>query len=357
MENSIFRYPQDFNLESGSVLPGFDLAYRTFGKLSPSGNNVVWVFHAFTGNANPTEWWDGLVGEGKFFNPGNHFIVCVNMPGSCYGSTGPLSHNRVTAQPWYHDFPIITTRDMARMFALLQRNLGIGKIQAGIGGSMGGMVLLEWSIEEPELFENIILIATNAVQSAWGIAFNETQRMAIESDTTWLLKNESAGLQGMATARAIALLSYRNYHPYKISQGESDPQKLNNYRGSSYQQYQGLKLTRRFNAFSYHALTKSMDAHHIGRGRSSVAGALRSITAKTLVVGIQSDLLFPVEEQKLLASHIPDAQFACIDSTYGHDGFLIEYQQLEKIIGVFLFSPRRREDANITQSFKYDLAS
>ena len=357
MSNSIFKYHRDFILESGSVLPGFDLAYQTYGRLSHSGDNVVWVFHAFTGNANPSEWWDGLVGEGKFFNPGKYFIICVNMPGSCYGSSGPLSLNPNTAQPWYHDFPIITTRDMARMFALLQQNLGIRKIHVGIGGSMGGMVLLEWSIEQPELFENIILIATNAVQSAWGIAFNETQRMAIESDGTWRLKNEKAGLQGMATARAIALLSYRNYHPYKISQGETDNQKLNCYRGSSYQQYQGLKLTRRFNAFSYHALTKSMDAHHVGRGRSSVAGALRGITAKTLVVGIASDLLFSVEEQKFLAGNIPDAQFACIDSTYGHDGFLIEYQQLEKIIRAFLFSPRRRKDANIAQPFEYDLAS
>ena len=259
MSYTVFRYHREFRLESGSVLSELDLAYQTFGVLNDSADNVVWVFHAFTGNADPTEWWDGLVGAGKFFDPAKYFILCVNMPGSCYGSTGPLSQNPITSQPYYHDFPIITTRDMVRMFALLQQALGIVKVYTGIGGSIGGMMLLEWSIEDPGLFENIVLIASNAVQSPWAIAFNEAQRMAIERDATWPQKTETAGIQGMATARAIAMLSYRNYHPYKATQSETDHEKLDDYRGSSYQRYQGEKLTRRFNAFSYYALTKSMD--------------------------------------------------------------------------------------------------
>ncbi len=328
----IFTSKASFQLESGAVLPEIHLAFETFGNMNASGDNVIWVFHALTANANPLEWWDGLIGNGKLFNPQEHFIVCVNIPGSSYGSISPLSIDPINSKPYYHDFPIITTRDMVRMYAFLQQKLGIKKIKIGIGGSMGGMQLLEWSIEQPDLFENIVLIATNALHSPWGIAFNETQRMAIENDTTWLQKNEKAGMQGLSTARAIALLSYRNYNPYKHTQSETNDDKIDNFKASSYQNYQGFKLTQRFNAFSYYTLTKSMDSHNVGRGRVSVSEALKKITAKTVVIGIESDLLFPIEEQKLLASEIKDAKFEKIDSIYGHDGFLIEYEQLEKII-------------------------
>lgn len=332
IRDSVFISKQPFQLESGFVFPEIHLAYQTFGTLNTSKDNVIWVFHALTGNANPLEWWSGLIGDGKLFNPQDHFIVCVNIPGSSYGSISPLSINPINSEPYYHDFPIITTRDMVRMYKLLQQKLGVNKIKIGLGGSMGGMQLLEWSIEQPQLFENIILIATNAVHSPWGIAFNETQRMAIENDSTWLQQNENAGMQGMSTARAIALLSYRNYDPYKSTQSETNADKISHFKASSYQNYQGFKLTQRFNAFSYYTLTKSMDSHNVGRGRVSVSEALKSITAKAVVIGIESDLLFPIEEQKLLASEITNARFEKIDSIYGHDGFLIEYEQLAKII-------------------------
>ena len=328
----VFKSKSSFQLESGAVLPEIHLAYKTFGTLNAAKDNVIWVFHALTANANPLEWWSGLIGNDKLFNPQDHFIVCVNIPGSSYGSISPLSINPLQSKPYYHDFPIITPRDMVRMYKLLQQYLGIQKIKIGIGGSMGGMQLLEWSIEQPNLFENIVLIATNAVHSPWGIAFNETQRMAIENDATWLQKNDKAGMQGLSTARAIALLSYRNYNPYKSTQSEEDQDKIHDFKASSYQKYQGYKLTQRFNAFSYHSLTKSMDSHNVGRGRGSVSKALKRITANTVVIGIESDLLFPIEEQKLLASEIKDARFEKIDSIYGHDGFLIEYEQLQKII-------------------------
>lgn len=332
IKGSVFTSKQAFLLESGAVLPEIHLAFETFGTLNDSKDNVIWVFHALTANANPLEWWNGLIGDGKLFNPLDHFIVCVNIPGSSYGSISPLSIDPKKSKPYYHDFPIITTRDMVKMYALLQKELGIKKIKIGIGGSMGGMQLLEWSIEQPSLFENIVLIATNAVHSPWGIAFNETQRMAIENDSTWMHQNEKAGMQGLSTARAIALLSYRNYDPYKSTQSETDEDKINNFKASSYQNYQGYKLTQRFNAFSYYTLTKSMDSHNVGRGRISVNEALKKIRAKAVVIGIESDLLFPIEEQKLLASEIKNAKFEKIDSIYGHDGFLIEYEQLENII-------------------------
>ena len=167
-----FEHQGIFKLESGRELPGFHLAYTTMGRLNPDGSNVVWVFHALTANSDPSEWWPGLVGKGKYFDPEQWFIICVNMPGSCYGSIGPLDIDPRSGKPWYHDFPFFTPRDMVRAYMLLRDALGIGRIFVGIGGSMGGQQLLEWAIEEPEAFHHIVPIATNAVHSPWGKAFN-----------------------------------------------------------------------------------------------------------------------------------------------------------------------------------------
>lgn len=203
MSTQVFTYPQPFLLQNGSVLPQFHLAYTTLGKLNAAKDNVVWVFHALTANSNPAEWWPGLIGEGKFFDPARYFIICVNKPGSPYGSISPLSENPLIQQAYYHDFPIFTIRDMIRTYQLLKQELGIGKIKVGIGGSTGGMQLLEWAIEEPGLFEHIVPIATSAVLSAWGVAFNASQRMAIEADATWKDRRPDAGQKGLAAAPAL----------------------------------------------------------------------------------------------------------------------------------------------------------
>jgi len=207
---SVFNYENPFTLESGVTLPGYHLAYTTHGKLNADKSNVVWIFHALTANSNPLEWWPGLVGDGKFFDPAKYFIICANKPGSPYGSVSPLSINPQTNQLYYHDFPVFTMRDMIRTFQHLKDHLGIRKIFIALGGSTGGMQLLEWAIEEPELFEHIVPIATNAVLSPWAIAFNASQRMAIEADITWLERRPDAGQKGLAAARSIALLSYRH---------------------------------------------------------------------------------------------------------------------------------------------------
>jgi len=330
-----FNYNRQFKLESGASLPGLHLAYTTHGQLNHEKDNVIWIFHALTANSDPAEWWPGLVGKDRFFNPDHHFIICVNMPGSCYGSIGPLDTDPETKEPYYHNFPFFTTRDMIRSYQLLKEYLGIRKIKIGIGGSMGGQQLLEWAIEEPQLFQNIFPIATNAFHSPWGIAFNASQRLAIETDSTWKNKNEAAGLQGMLTARSIALLSYRNYQTYQWSQLEEDPSKLEEFRSESYQRYQGEKLARRFNAFSYYFLSKSMDAHNVGRNRQGITDVLNKIKARILIISISSDLLFPPSEQEFLTAHIPGAVYKAIDSDYGHDGFLLEYEQIEKAITEF----------------------
>ena len=332
MEQKTFKHPYGFPLELGGELSDVQLAYSTLGQLNAGGNNVVWICHALTGNANPTEWWDGLVGEGKFFNPDDHFIVCANVLGSSYGSTNALTVNTKTGVPYFQDFPNITTRDVVNAFDLLREELGINRIQICIGGSLGGQQAVEWAISQPYLIEKLILIATNAFHSPWGIAFNESQRMAIQADSTWRDRQPNAGIEGMKVARSIALLSYRNYDTYNFTQARDSIDQTEDFRASSYQIYQGNKLAARFNAFSYWSLSKMMDSHNVGRNRGSVISALQKIQSKTLVIGIHSDILFPPAEQQFLSKHIQNADYQEIDSLYGHDGFLIEYRQLRQIL-------------------------
>ena len=337
---SIFKYDNPFTLESGVTLPGYHLAYTTHGKLNAERTNVIWIFHALTANSNPLEWWPGLVGDGKFFDPAKYFIICVNKPGSPYGSISPLSINPQSNQPYYHDFPLFTIRDMIKTYQQLKDHLRIKKVFIALGGSTGGMQLLEWAIEEPELFEHIVPIATNAALSPWAIAFNASQRMAIEADSTWLERRSDAGQKGLAAARSIALLSYRHYNGYDITQGRDKAfVALTNdvsYASDNYQRYQGLKLVNRFNALCYYRLSQSMDSHDVGRKRGSVESALKRITAKTLVIGIQSDVLYPFSEQEYLQKNIPGAELLNIGSDFGHDGFLLEYEKIEVALKKFI---------------------
>jgi homoserine O-acetyltransferase/O-succinyltransferase len=335
MSYQVFKYNQTFYLESGEYLPEIEIAYSTFGKLNTERNNVVWVVHALTANSDPTDWWSGLVGEGRLIDPRKYFIVCANNLGSCYGSTNALSINPWAYAPYYHTFPLLTIRDIAQSMDLLRKHLNINQIHLCIGGSQGGQIMQEWAISQPKVFENLFLLCTNAAHSPWGIAFNEAQRMAIEADFTWESSIDEAGSEGMKAARAIALLSYRNYQTYGKTQ-VSDNEAIDKFRASTYQQYQGKKLVDRFNAYSYWTLSKAMDSHNVGRGRGSQEAALGLIQARTLIVGIHSDILFPIQEQQFLAKNIPNAQFVEIDSIYGHDGFLIEYEQISKVLGEFL---------------------
>jgi homoserine O-acetyltransferase len=330
-----FHYSKPFQLESGEILPGFQLRYTTLGKLNEDRSNVVWVCHALTGSSDFTNWWDGLFSDPGPFDPNHHLIICANALGGCYGSIGPLSINPATGKPYYHTFPLLTNRDVVRAFDLLREHLLFNKIQTLIGGSLGGQQVLEWAYQKPEVFEYLIPIACNAFHSPWGIAFNEAQRMAIASDPTWAEDDERAGITGMKAARAIAMLSYRHYTGYALSQSEKAVDGLDDFRAASYQQYQGEKLARRFNAFTYWTLSKMMDSHQLARNRKSLQVVLNQITCRTLVIGIDSDILFPVTEQQFLAEHIPNAEFKMITSHYGHDGFLVEYDQLKNIIKHF----------------------
>ncbi len=324
-----FHIDQPFRLENGQVLASIKIAYHTYGQLNDNADNAVWICHALTANSDVTRWWPGMVGENHIVNPRTHFIVCANILGSCYGTSGPLSNNPDTGNIYFSDFPAVTIRDMVRAHILLRQHLGIRQIAMMMGGSMGGYQALEWCVMEPDIVRDLFLIATSAAETAWGVAIHTAQRLAIEADSSWKNKNEDAGAAGLKAARAIGILTYRNYTIMKEKQSDPDTEKLDGYRASSYMHYQGDKLARRFNAYSYWLLTKAMDTHNISRGRGGdLKKVLSSMRQRTLIIGITSDILCPVDEQKFIADYIPDCAMVTIDSIYGHDGFMVESEKV-----------------------------
>ena len=324
MTQNFFNLPDLFPLESGETLAGARVAYRTWGRLTAARDNVVWVCHALTANADVLDWWPGLFGEGYFYDPADWFIVCANILGSCYGSTCPLDAEPATGEGRFQQFPLLTIRDLVAAHEALRQELGLAHVHTLIGGSLGGQQALEWAVSQPEVFSHLVVIATSARHSAWGIAFNEAQRLAIEADATYHENRPGGGDAGLAAARAVALLSYRGYDAYANTQTDPGDSRLRDFRASSYQRYQGNKLVARFDAYSYVALTRAMDSHHVGRGRGGIAAALATIRARTLVLGITSDVLFPLSEQRELAQGIAGAVYGELDSSFGHDGFLLE---------------------------------
>ena len=331
----VYRYYHPFHLECGATLPEIELGFTTEGNLSPARDNVVWICHALTANSDPKEWWPGLLGEGKLYDPEKHFIVCANMLGSCYGSTNPDTINPVTGKRYGAEFPLITVRDIVKSLILLRIHLGIEHIHLATGGSMGGQQVLEWAIMEPTVIRHLVVIGTNAKHSPWGIAFNEAQRMALEADQTLYDVSVDAGMKGLEAARAVAMLSYRNYEAYHLTQMDEE-EKIDDFKASSYQRYQGLKLRKRFRPLAYRILSKAMDTHDLGRDRGGYARALSNIRSRSLIFGIKSDFLFPLNEQEEITRHIPDAQLEVIDSPFGHDGFLIEFAQITHKVHEFL---------------------
>ncbi len=318
MNSLKYLHKSEFQLELGKVLPELEIAYCTYGTLNEAKDNVIYVCHAITANAEVADWWPKMVGDNFIFDTKKYFVVCANVLGSCYGTSGPSAINAASNQPYGKDFPLLTIRDIVKAHRLLAQHLQLKSIHLLCGGSLGGQQSIEWAVEDAAFIKNLFVIATNARHSAWGIAFNEAQRMAIESGS-------------VETARAIAMLSYRNYGMYESSQTDSE-EKVDDFRASSYQRYQGEKLKKRFNPDSYFLLSKAMDSHNVGRNRGSVKLALQRVSANTLVVGITSDLLFPVKEQQLIAEGISNAVYEEIDSPYGHDGFLIETEKISALL-------------------------
>lgn len=330
-----FTIDRPFPLEAGGELPSVTLAYHTYGTLNAAGDNVIWVCHALTANSDVAEWWPGTVVEGGLLDPTRYFIVCANKLGSPYGSTSPISTNPATGEPWYLDFPQITMRDMVRAYGELRRALGIRRVRMLIGGSTGGCQAMEWAIAEPELFDTLALTVTLPRTTPWIVADSEAQRLAIEADPTFLERRIDGGAAGLAAARAMSMLIYRNSTAFNRTQHDPETDKLGDFRASSYQRYQGEKLRRRFNAHCYYRLLQALDSHDVGRGRGGVEAALRGIAAKTVVLSVDTDMMFTEPEVREMAGLI-GADYYTLHSDFGHDGFLIETPQLTRILKEYL---------------------
>ncbi|MBA2945592.1 homoserine O-acetyltransferase MetX [Streptomyces himalayensis] len=339
-------------LEAGGELPGVRLAFEAWGRLAPDHSNAVLVLHALTGDSHvvgPAEpghptpgWWDGLIGPGRALDTDRWFVVAPNVLGGCQGSTGPSSP-RLDGRRWGGDFPFLTQRDQVAAEADLADALGIDRWALVVGGSMGGMRALEWAVSHPERTDALLLLATAAAASAEQIAWADIQLHAIRSDPNWRgghYHDTGRGPHaGLGLARRLAHVTYRSEPELQIRfgrspQGSEDPWYGGRYQVESYLDHHAAKLVRRFDAGSYVVLSEAMNSHDIGRGRGGVRAALSRVTARTLVAGVDSDRLYPPSQQAELAASIATAgDLRLIESPYGHDGFLIEVEQVAALVG------------------------
>ena len=365
---SVHTLPRPFTFECGAVLSDLRIAYETWGALSPAGDNAVLVVHALTGDAHAASggssgdprpgWWEGLIGPGKSIDTSEYFIVCANLIGSCYGSTGPCDPDPKTGEPYGPTFPAVTPRDMARAQKLLLDHLGVRSLALVLGGSLGAMVVWEFMAEYPGLARAAAPIAGAPRTSPWAVAFNAVARQAIEQDPGWKGGHYSdAGPErGLSLARQIAMVTYRTDKLFASRFGrereDASPSGAleagNRFQVERYLDHQGRKLVARFDARSYLALTRAMDLHDVARGRGSLDAALAPIDARVLCVGIDTDVLFRAEEMRRAADELEAlgraARYEEIASPYGHDAFLVEVGQVGAIVQDVL-KPQSRHGA------------
>ncbi|HEX5595235.1 MAG TPA: homoserine O-acetyltransferase [Micromonosporaceae bacterium] len=350
-DSSVRRYVDlgDLALESGRVLPDVRMAYQTWGTLNAAGDNAVLVLHALTGDSHvvgppgpdqPTPgWWDGLIGPGAPLDDTRYFVVAANVLGGCRGTTGPATADP-DGRPWGSRFPRLTVRDQVAAEAALADRLGITSFAAVLGGSMGGMRALEWAIMQPERVRRCIAIATTPTFSGDQIAWSAPQLAAIRSDPNFQggdYYDAAPPLAGMAVARQIAHITYRSAEELnerfgRAPQTGEDPATGGRYAVQSYLEHHGDKLCRRFDPNSYLVLTESMNSHDIGRGRGGVAAALAMIRAELTVAVVDSDRLFLPGHGAVLATAPTARPLVTIRSDHGHDGFLIETEQVAALI-------------------------
>ncbi|MBI4418935.1 MAG: homoserine O-acetyltransferase [Ignavibacteriales bacterium] len=347
-----FFHENPLELQGGGFLSPVTVAYETYGKLNALGTNAILVCHALTANAHAAGyhqgepqpgWWDGLIGPGKALDTDRFFVVCPNILGSCYGTTGPSSMNPKTGRPYCADFPAITVRDIVRVQKELLDFLRVQKLATVIGSSLGGMQVLEWAIMYPEFCETIIPISTSARQSAWCIGLNAAARAAIMGDPQWDNGNyDEQPETGLSVARMIGMLSYRSPDELKERFGRKQKNEdggyfddKNIFQVESYLRHQGKKLAERFDANTYLVLSRAMDWHDVTFGRGDLASVLGKISLPVLAIGVSSDIRYPIIEQKELVQFIPNARYAEINSIHGHDAFLIEFDQLNNMISEF----------------------
>ncbi|MDD5699396.1 MAG: homoserine O-acetyltransferase [Victivallaceae bacterium] len=347
-------------LDCGKKLYSVNLRYETYGKLLPDGSNAVLIVHALSGDAHvsgrhsPDDakpgWWDAMVGPGKSIDTNKYFVVCSNVIGGCSGSTGPRSVNPKTGRLYNMDFPVITIADMVRAQKRLMDHLGIKKWLSIIGGSMGGMQALVWAIDYPDAMESVIPIASTARLSPQSIAFNWVGREAILADSHWQGGNysEDAPQKGLSIARMLAHITYLSDESmrYKFGRELQDSDSYSfafkrDFAVESYLEYQGRRFTERFDANSYLYITRAMDYFDISaRAGGDLAAALKSVECPFLVVSFSSDWLFPAAQSvdlvKALLKNRCEVSYCEIESSYGHDAFLLEVDTLGKMLADFM---------------------
>ncbi len=385
-----------FRLEFGGILDEVVLAVEAYGRLNRQRSNAILVCHALTGSSHAADWpnclletappsgseilpanepsllhriqhypgwWNGIIGSGKALDPEKYFLISINILGSCYGSTGPLSLNPATGAPHRLDFPQISVRDMVRAQQQVVRLLGIERLLSVVGGSLGGMQVLEWAVMFPEMVESFVSIATAAAHSPWAIAFNEIARQAIVNDPHWQEgQYQHPPEKGLALARMAAMISYRSHPSFsrkfsrQMLEGVDLPgthfSNRTYFQVENYLHYQGEKLVQRFDANTYLYLSRAMDFHDLARRRAPLPEVLARIQAPGLFIGISSDILYPPREQQEMARRVPAASYREIQSPHGHDAFLIEFEQLNRFIGEFLSARLRANSTPLSDWFR-----
>jgi len=369
-DGHIYTYPKPFELENGQVLEKADLCYMTYGDLNETRDNVLVICHALTGNASLHSWWGDMLGPGLAFDTDKYFVVCSNILGSCYGSTGPSSIKPDGTGPYGMEFPDASVQDTVRLqLHMLQEELKIRSVKAVIGGSFGGMQVVEYAAQAGHIksrfavndetdhatafVRSIIPIACGAKHTAWQIAISEVQRQAIYADPKWNngdIDWNDPPTTGLSVARQMGMISYRTAQGYdskfarNIRESGSEDEEVPLYGSKapwqvkSYLEYQGRKFLSRFDPVTYVKMTEQMDSFDVGRGRGGAKEALSHVQIPALVLGIDSDILYPIHEQRQLASFFENGEMVEIHSDAGHDGFLLEQEQVSSHITDFLLS-------------------
>lgn len=332
MERHEFIYDEIFEFEAGGQVKGLELVYHC-SEGGYKGQKVIWICHALTANSDPSDWWPQLVGPSKFFDTEKYFVICGNVLCSCYGSSGPSSINPETGDRYYFDFPKTTIRDIVKALEIIRKHAGVPQIDLLIGASIGGFQAIEYSVMYPDVIKNAAFIATLERVTPWLTAFEESQRMALEADPSFrACESIDGGKEALKCARSIALLSYRSEDGYNRTQFETDDDVIFADRAASYQRYQGLKLANRFDAYSYWYLSYCVDSQNVGRKRGGIDQALKQIKADVTVISIDSDVIFPAYEMEIMSKKIAGASYHMISSHFGHDGFLLEADQIVNIM-------------------------
>ncbi len=349
-ETCFYQLADVFDLESGAELSGVEVAYRTWGTLNEAGDNAILICHALTGSADADTWWPGIIGKEGAFDPDHDFIICSNILGGCYGTTGPVSTRFGDAQKYRASFPRVSVRDMVNLQKRLLDHLGVAKLALAIGPSLGGMQVLEWAASYPEYVASIVPIGVGVNHSAWCIGMSTAQRAAIYADNNWqdgFYGDDSTPDKGMAAARMMAICGYRSWDSFEERFARETRPESEEFQITSYLHHQGEKINDRFDANCYVRLTQAMNGHDVTRGRGNISEVLGNISHPALVVSVSSDLLYPPQEQAFMVSRLPNAQHLTLESSHGHDGFLIETAELARLVRNFRTNMAAVEDHKV----------